>query len=94
MSATKTSENKRDYEAGRGQPPVHSRFKKGQSGNPRGPRPKNLPALLVDALDGPNLPAGGLQPPANYIKMPGNWTPQSPPLSIDRCETRRRRSPQ
>jgi len=30
---------------------VHSRFKKGQSGNPRGPRPKNLTAPLVDALD-------------------------------------------
>jgi len=50
-SANKTSENKRDYEVGRGKPPVHSRFKKGQSGNPRGPRPKNLPALLVDALN-------------------------------------------
>ena len=27
------------------------RFKKGQSGNPRGPRPKNLPALLIEALN-------------------------------------------
>jgi hypothetical protein len=45
------SENKRDYAVGRGKPPVHSRFKKGQSGNPRGPRPKNLPALLVEALN-------------------------------------------
>jgi hypothetical protein len=26
------SETKRDYEVGRGKPPVHSRFKKGQSG--------------------------------------------------------------
>ena len=51
MSANKTSENKRDYEVGRGKPPVHSRFKKGQSGNPSGRRPKNLPALLVDALN-------------------------------------------
>ena len=51
MSANKTSENKHDYEVGRGKPPVHTRFKKGQSGNPRGPRPKNLPALLVDALN-------------------------------------------
>jgi hypothetical protein len=51
MSANKTSENKRDYEVGRGKPPVHSRFKKGQSGNPRGPGLKNLPALLVDALN-------------------------------------------
>jgi hypothetical protein len=47
----KTSENKRDYEVGRGKPPVHSRFKKGQSGNPSGPRPKNLAALLVEALN-------------------------------------------
>ena len=50
-SANKTWENKRDYAVGRGKPPVHTRFKKGQSGNPRGPRPKNLPALLVDALN-------------------------------------------
>jgi len=47
------SENKRDYEIGRGKPPVHSRFKQGQSGNPRGPRPKNLPALLAEALNEP-----------------------------------------
>ena len=33
------SENKRDYEVGRGKP-VRSRFKKGQPGNPRGPRPE------------------------------------------------------
>ena len=45
------SEDKRDYEVGRGKPPVHTRFKKGQSGNPRGPRPKNLSALLLDALN-------------------------------------------
>jgi hypothetical protein len=45
------SETKRDYEVSRGKPPLHSRFKKGQSGNPRGPRPKSLPALLVDALN-------------------------------------------
>jgi hypothetical protein len=30
---------------------VHTRFKKGQSSSPRGPRPKNLPALLVEALN-------------------------------------------
>jgi hypothetical protein len=47
MSEKKTSRNKRDYEIGRCKPPVHSRFNKGQFGNPRGPRPKNLPALLV-----------------------------------------------
>jgi hypothetical protein len=29
------SENKRDYAVGGGKPPVHTRFKKGQSSNPR-----------------------------------------------------------
>ena len=43
----------REYKVGRGKPPLHSRFKKGNSGNPRGPRPKNLPALLVAALNEP-----------------------------------------
>ena len=41
-----------EYRVGRGKPPLHTRFKKGQSGNPRGPR-KNLPALLVAALNEP-----------------------------------------
>jgi hypothetical protein len=47
------TEKKRDYEVGRGKPPVHTRFRKGQSGNPRGPHPKNLPALLIEALNEP-----------------------------------------
>ena len=42
-----------EYEIGYGKPPVGRRFRKGQSGNPRGPRGKNLPALLVAALDEP-----------------------------------------
>jgi hypothetical protein len=48
VSESKMPENKRDYAVGRGKPPVRTRFKKGQSGNPRGPRPKNLP---VEALN-------------------------------------------
>ena len=42
-----------DYEVGYGKPPPHTRFAKGQSGNPRG-RPcgaKNFTTLLEEALD-------------------------------------------
>ena len=42
-----------EYKVGPGRPPLHTRFKKGQSGNPRGPRSKNLLALLVAALNEP-----------------------------------------
>jgi hypothetical protein len=48
-------DQERDYEVGYGKPPRHTRFKKGQSGNPRG-RPKgskNLPTLLTEALNEP-----------------------------------------
>src|SRR5208282_3249376 len=43
------SETKRDYVIVHGQPPRGRPFQKSQSGNPRGPRPKSLPALLVGA---------------------------------------------
>ena len=48
-------DNERDYEIGYGKPPPHTRFKKGQSGNPRGrpPGAKNLKTLLTDALNEP-----------------------------------------
>ena len=44
-----------DYEVGYGKPPRHSRFVKGQSGNPRGrpPGAKNFTTLLNEALDEP-----------------------------------------
>ena len=47
------SETEPNYEIGYGKPPPGRRFQKGQSGNPRGPRRKNLSALLVAALDEP-----------------------------------------
>jgi hypothetical protein len=41
------------YEVGYGKPPCHTRFVKGQSGNPRGrpPGTKNLKTLLSEALN-------------------------------------------
>jgi len=48
-----SSDEKRDYEVGYGKPPRHSRFAKGQSGNPQG-RPsgaKNFSTLLTEALN-------------------------------------------
>jgi hypothetical protein len=47
------SDTEGDYKVGPGKPPLHTRFKKGQSGNPRGRQPKDLPALLVAALNQP-----------------------------------------
>jgi len=48
-------EKRHDFEVGYGKPPRHTRFKKGQSGNPRG-RPsgsKNLKTLVREALKEP-----------------------------------------
>ena len=47
------SEAKRDYKIGYGKPPRGRPFQKGQSGNPRGPRRKDLPSLLTAALNEP-----------------------------------------
>jgi hypothetical protein len=46
-------DNEGDYEVGYGRPPCHTRFVKGQSGNPRGrpPGAKNLRTLLSEALN-------------------------------------------
>ena len=45
------TEKKRDYEVGHGKPPVGTRFKKGQSGNPGGRSTKTAPPLLVRKFD-------------------------------------------
>ena len=47
MESAYQGANRRNYR----KPPEHTRFKKGQSGNPRGRTPKNLPALLAAALN-------------------------------------------
>jgi Family of unknown function (DUF5681) len=47
------SETKREYAANYRKPPLHTRFKKGQSGNPRGRPKKDLAGLLVAALNEP-----------------------------------------
>src|SRR6266481_5194381 len=51
------SETERNYAIGYGKPPEGRRFRKGQSGNPGGPRGRpgknNLSALLLAALDEP-----------------------------------------
>jgi len=48
-------DKQRDYEVGYGKPPRSTRFKKGQSGNPRGRSSgsKNLSTLLSEALNEP-----------------------------------------
>jgi hypothetical protein len=46
-------DDEHDYKVGPGRPPLHTRFRKGQSGNPGGRSKKNLPALLADALNEP-----------------------------------------
>jgi hypothetical protein len=45
------ADDEHDYKVGPGRPPLNTRFKKGQSGNPGGRRKKQLPALLADALN-------------------------------------------
>src|SRR4029077_7162665 len=45
------AESDSGYRVGPGRPPVHTRFRKGQSGNPGGRSTKSLPALLADALN-------------------------------------------
>jgi Family of unknown function (DUF5681) len=44
------AEDEQDYKVGPGRPPLHTRFKKGRSGNPGGRRKQNMPSLLADAL--------------------------------------------
>ena len=65
------SETKRDYQVSRAKPPVHSCFKKGQSGNRRGPRPKSLPCRVQD------MPCLGEAVPLNNRNFGDGNTAQS-----------------
>jgi hypothetical protein len=54
------ADEEKDYKVGTGRPPLHTRFQKGQSGNPGGRSNKNLHALLADELPPPSpSPASG-----------------------------------
>src|SRR3954454_19799043 len=52
MSTEPKNSTSPGYDVGHGRPPVHSRFQKGQSGNPRGrrSREKSMPAAVLKAL--------------------------------------------
>lgn len=45
-----SNQDNNNYQVGYGKPPKHSRWKKGQSGNPRG-RPKGTRGLKTDLHD-------------------------------------------
>jgi hypothetical protein len=47
------ADDQHEYKVGPGRPPLHTRFQKGQSGNPGGRSKKKLHALLADALPSP-----------------------------------------
>ena len=51
----KDSPRKSDYEVGYGKPPLHSRFRPGQSGNPKG-RPKALKNFKTDLQEALRVP--------------------------------------
>jgi hypothetical protein len=51
MNERKRPSRRRILQISPGRPPLHTRFQKGQSGNPGGRATKSLPALLVDALN-------------------------------------------
>src|SRR5208282_1730505 len=53
LAMANADQNDRDYRVGRCQPPIHSRFRKGQSGNPKGrpPGSRNTATLWGEELD-------------------------------------------
>jgi hypothetical protein len=59
---------------------VHSRFKNGQSANPRGPRQRNLPALPVEALNDKVVITmdGERREITKCEAVPSNWSTNRP----------------
>jgi hypothetical protein len=64
------SKQPRNYSVGYGRPPLHSRFRKGTSGNPAGGRhrAKGLASVLQEALDQPVERAGD-----RMVARTGEW---------------------
>jgi hypothetical protein len=68
-----TTDRKADYAVGHGKPPVATRFEQGRSGNRRGrpPGPKNLTAVLLEALEKRVLgPRGAGRRPRGEPQLP------------------------
>ena len=64
----------RDYEVGWGKPPKASRFKKGQSGNPKGRRPKEARSVTMRQMRRDFLRAMETEIEANIPGGPGKVT--------------------
>jgi hypothetical protein len=67
------ADDESDYKVGPGGPPLHTRFRKGQSGNPGGRSRKSL-ALLRDALNEPAVVT------IDYLRVAAASSPTGAPM--------------
>ena len=86
------AEDEQNYNVGPGRPPLHTRFKKGRSGNPGGKRKQNMPALLADTLDEPIFITidGERRQLTKRRRSSINWSTNRPPPTCARpkcCST-------
>ena len=70
-------ENERDYEVGRGKPPVQQPIQERPIRQPGGPRPRNLPALPVEALND-KVVDGERREITKCEAVPSNWSTNRP----------------